>query len=389
VPFTEGMSYVAFSHVWAHGAGSDAEDGLPSCRIQRLLTMVQLTVDHLGSNSQSLLFWIDSLCIPLDEKHKRKSIGMMASIYSNASAVIVLDSMLQKTSCHHMPIESLTLYLLMSDWNRRLWTLQEALLATMICVVLQDQVVDFGQLFAIASLGVPTPVTFDCMTEIARMLTGSKNIASLARMIRHRATSNMSDEPLIISTLLGLDRVSIAQLDGEDRMCQVWLSLGTVSRSVLFTTEPKILRPGLGWAPSTFVFPEGGSGILPYDPLDAEILPIGLRANFLVLDFPARQSLKYSTAVFYVFETPNYRFLLHRRAVSHDIECDSLALKWDPKELEYTPAVALVREDDEGGEIPRYRYVNRLAASLIFFINPYRGPVIPAPKPCEKMVLIS
>ncbi|MCJ1249173.1 hypothetical protein MMC30_006396 [Trapelia coarctata] len=389
VPFTEGMSYVAFSHVWAHGVGSDAEDGLPSCRIQRLLTMVQLTVDQLESNSQSLLFWIDSLCIPRDEKHKRKSIGMMASIYSNASAVIVLDSMLQKISYLHQPVESLTLYLLMSDWNRRLWTLQEALIATKVCVVFQDQVVDFGQLFAAAYVAVPTPVTFDCMTDIARMLTGSKKIASLARMIRHRATSNMSDEPLIMSTLLGLDTASIAQLDGEDRMCQVWLSLGTVSRSVLFTAEPKILRPGFRWAPSTFVFPEGGSGIPPYDPLDADILPGGLRAKFLVLDFPARQSLEYSTAVFYVFETPNYRFLLHRRTVSYDIVCDSIALKWDPKELEYTPAVALVREDDEGGEVPRYRYISRLAASLTFYISPYRGPITPAPKPCEKVVIIS
>lgn len=389
VPFTEGLSYTAFSHVWAHGVGSDAEDGLPRCRIGLLLARVQWTVDHLKSNDRSLLFWIDSLCVPRDEKYKRKSIGMMVSIYRNASAVIILDSMLQKISYHNTPVESLTLYLLISDWNRRLWTLQEALIATKICVVFQEQVVDLSQLFGTASAAVPTPVTFDCMSELARMLTGGKKVASIARMIRHRATSNMSDEPLIISTILGLDTASIALLNGEDRMCQVWLSLRTISRSVLFTTEPKITRPGFGWAPSTFVFPEGGSGIPPYDPPDAEILPNGLRANFVVLDFPARQSLKYSTTVFYAFETPNYRFVLHRRAISHDIGCDAIALKSDPQELEYTPAVALVREEGESDDIPHYKYVGRLAASLTFMTNPYRGPVFPAPEPCEKMILIS
>jgi len=389
VPFTEGMSYLAFSHVWAHGLGSDAEDGLPRCRIQSLLTMAQWTMEYLKSNNRFLLFWIDSLCIPRDEQHKTKSIGMMASIYKNASAVIVLDSMLQTIPYHDILIESLTLYLLMSDWNRRLWTLQEALLATNVCVVFQGRVVDLGAIFGMANAAVPTPVTFDCMTEVARMLTGSKKIASLARMIRHRATSNKSDEPLILSTLLGLDTASIALLNGEDRMCQVWLSLGAVSRSVLFTTAPKLLRPGFGWAPSTFIFPEGGTGIPPYDPLDAEILPSGLCASFLVLDFPARQSLNYSTTAFYVVETPNYRFLLHRRAISHDIICDAIALKSDPKELEYTPAVALLREDVDGGELPRYKHIGRLAASLPFFTDTYRGAVVPAPKPCEMVVLIS
>ena len=53
------------------------------------------------------------------------------------------------------------------------------------------------------------------------MLTGSKKFTSLARMIRHRATSNMSDEPLLTALQLGLDTASIAQLDGEDRLCQV------------------------------------------------------------------------------------------------------------------------------------------------------------------------
>lgn len=123
------------------------------------------------------------------------------------------------------------------------------------------------------------------------MLRGSRKIASLTRMIRHRATSNMSDEPMILPTLLGLDTTSFALLDGADRTCQGWLSLGAVSRSVLFTTEHKLLRPGFGMG-SEYVYiprreaPESRRMI----PIDAEILPSGLRASPLVLDFPARQS---------------------------------------------------------------------------------------------------
>ena len=40
VSFTEGMPYVAFSHVRAHGVGGDAEDGLPTCLIAFLLGIV-------------------------------------------------------------------------------------------------------------------------------------------------------------------------------------------------------------------------------------------------------------------------------------------------------------------------------------------------------------
>jgi hypothetical protein len=91
-------------------------------------------------------------------------------------------------------------------------------------------------------------------------------------MIRYRATSNMSD--------------------GEDRTCQAWLSLGAVARNVLFTTEPRLLRPGFAMG-SEYVYiprreaPESHRIMT----IDAEILPSGLRASPLVLDFPARQPL--------------------------------------------------------------------------------------------------
>lgn len=111
-------------------------------------------------------------------------------------------------------------------------------------------------------------------------------------MIRHRATINMSDGPLMLSTLLGLDRTSFAPLNGEDRTRQAWLSLGAVSHSVLFTIEPKLLRPGFAMG-SEYVYiprreaPESHCIMT----IDAKILPSGLRASPLVLDFPARQPL--------------------------------------------------------------------------------------------------
>ena len=64
---------------------------------------------------------------------------MMALIYRKVSTVIVINAMLQEISYQYMPVESITLYLLFSDWNRRLWTLTKALLATKISVMFQEK----------------------------------------------------------------------------------------------------------------------------------------------------------------------------------------------------------------------------------------------------------
>lgn len=115
-------SYVAFSHVWADGLGSVAEKGLPQCQVRRLVALAaELVPDGY--------FWIDSLCVPEDRAPRKKAIQMMGFTYKKAAQVLVLDASIQKCLSEESQEQKL-LYVLASGWMRRLWTLQEGILAT-------------------------------------------------------------------------------------------------------------------------------------------------------------------------------------------------------------------------------------------------------------------
>ncbi|KAI0670215.1 hypothetical protein C8Q78DRAFT_991853 [Trametes maxima] len=83
--------YVAISHVWADGMGSTAEEGLPLCIVERISGLATSLLP------ESKAFWMDSLCIPAE----------------GGSA----------------PREQNLLQITFSGWNKRVWTLQEGLLA--------------------------------------------------------------------------------------------------------------------------------------------------------------------------------------------------------------------------------------------------------------------
>lgn len=62
----------------------------------------------------------------------------MDQIYRNATVVTAIDAMLQALPLQDMSYESLALNILLSDWNRRLWTFQEAKLAKVLTIALND-----------------------------------------------------------------------------------------------------------------------------------------------------------------------------------------------------------------------------------------------------------
>ncbi len=76
-------------------------------------------------------FWIDTLCIPVNKElkaYRSDAIAMMAKIYGSAERVLVLDAFVQEVSRTAPEIDRVT-HLYLSSWHRRLWTLQEGLLA--------------------------------------------------------------------------------------------------------------------------------------------------------------------------------------------------------------------------------------------------------------------
>src|SRR5256885_2293629 len=128
-------SYVAFSHVWSHGLGNQCENSLPTCQLERLQAMAsrvcqtkhradlyqdelyeadrfQLVrmdsaqqldstapaASHVDPQSE-VAFWIDTLCIPIQELHKssrKVAITRIDNTFQSAYRVLVLDKELQE-----------------------------------------------------------------------------------------------------------------------------------------------------------------------------------------------------------------------------------------------------------------------------------------------------
>ena len=151
--------YTAISHVWSGGLGNVQANALPICQLEYLNTCVSslpkdgdsglnykkntsnggldgkvwispLGLDNLVSpnNCKPRLFWIDTLCIPVEpdsSKLRLQAINKMDAIYAHAREVIVLDSEVQRISISGTHPCELLAYLAYSSWMGRSWTLQE------------------------------------------------------------------------------------------------------------------------------------------------------------------------------------------------------------------------------------------------------------------------
>jgi hypothetical protein len=126
-PYFPSLEYVTFSHVWIHGLTSDSDTGLPLCQLEKLRRILQRT--NLKFGLRKTYFWLDSLCIPLDHVLKMKSISIMGQMYTHVAVVVALDAFLETINYENAPRETCALFIITSEWNKRLWTFQEANLA--------------------------------------------------------------------------------------------------------------------------------------------------------------------------------------------------------------------------------------------------------------------
>ena len=119
------VRYVAISHVWRGGLGNPHQNSLPRCQLAR----IQALVNGLYSEDlHPVPFWIDTLCVPLEQSLRNLAIKQTKSVYQEADKVLVLDSALRLVSLPSSPVESL-LRIACSSWMQRLWTFQEGILA--------------------------------------------------------------------------------------------------------------------------------------------------------------------------------------------------------------------------------------------------------------------
>jgi len=133
--------FVAFSHIRNRGLGNTTGHGLPHCQ---LALLQEIANDAVPSTSQSVPFYIDTICVPLGVQEKKNALNLLPKVFREASAVVVLDPVLM-TATVGSDVDCL-IRMRYSDWKTRLWTLQEGSLAKKLLFRFANRIVDIDEL---------------------------------------------------------------------------------------------------------------------------------------------------------------------------------------------------------------------------------------------------
>ncbi|KAI0675471.1 hypothetical protein C8Q78DRAFT_964422 [Trametes maxima] len=272
-------SYVMISHVWADGMGSVTEKGLPTCLIRRISSLAKTLLPELGA------FWIDALCIPAAHGPRKHAVKLMVYSYQDAAKVLVMDNSIRTWCSEGATWETNLLYIATSGWMRRVWTLQEGLLANELWFEFAEGPVHVEErilqelrsaLLLKPSLAVPSSQVqssqapwWTFVREITPMLylricrRGAAPghyrfpLDDVIKLLQLRTMTSPDDEILAISSLLP-SRINVDELlsiTGEDvaqqRMKAFLLQLGQVPRALLRQSSPRLTLSGFTWAPRT------------------------------------------------------------------------------------------------------------------------------------------
>ena len=112
------------------GLGNPEANSLQSCQLPRLARLIEGLHSSLGGDSTPstrppVRLWIDTLCCPISLKEKTIALQRIATVYREASHVLVLDKSIESfPSKGRHPAEACLRMLASSTWMGRLWTLQ-------------------------------------------------------------------------------------------------------------------------------------------------------------------------------------------------------------------------------------------------------------------------
>ncbi|KAH9206458.1 hypothetical protein DL95DRAFT_469591 [Leptodontidium sp. 2 PMI_412] len=285
----EVRQYIAFSHVWSDGLGNPHSNRLRVCKLDQLQTLASgieharathrigsgaLKVSYVSLSKPLIPFWIDTICCPTHPPEAQTlGIKMLQQTYKEASSVIVLDSYLQRAVFWKTSKQEILLRVECSRWMHRLWTLQEGSLANELFLQFSDgpvdyfavynrfkEVVDAGDTVA-RNLHINFTLTSSVFNRNLFRPEVSSKIASQAiyRAMQYRSTTVKSDEAICIANTLSLDIEQVLQAgkDSQLAMSVIWKLLPYVDSCIIFSTTPKLKISGFGWAPETFLDPDG------------------------------------------------------------------------------------------------------------------------------------
>lgn len=280
--------------------GNETQNALPRCQLTRLQSIVDqlYTEEHIngrggsrtmsrnasadGVNTKGLSadsqvgFWMDTLCVPLPTDYRKAAIGHMADIYRSADRVVVLDSFIQGLPRSADVMEKYA-RIWLSNWHRRLWTLQEGLLGkTSVLFQFKDgaltirdmdgEVAKYSEISVqnlYSSVRMNCAMTLDPFYDWFQVLgskVSSSGFFTWAYGIRGRSTSKVEDEPICFSTLVGLDPRPVLKCvaaSGESlaqkRMECFYEQVKHFDARIVFNEFPRLQKHGYRWAPRSFI----------------------------------------------------------------------------------------------------------------------------------------
>lgn len=199
-------------------------------------------------------FWLDPLCVPLASVWKRPAVEKMDKVYAKASKVIVIDRDLMRCRGNNI-LRRMTM--IVSDWNTRLWTLQEAVLpGDRLFVAFNDGVKNVNTIIkdwwdedglSTQSLIIGSSETINLQSS---MCTGGAELIRLVENFHNRTVTNPDDEAICLAILLGLD---ICRLPIPASVSDAIELLQTVEQDILFAPGARATRIGHRWCPASFV----------------------------------------------------------------------------------------------------------------------------------------
>ena len=232
---------MALSYVWADGLGSTSENRLSMCQLQQLSALV-------STLRPDAAFWIDSICVPKAGHARKKAISMIARTYQDAEAYLVLDSSLQLMKSTGS-LGAKLLAVLTSGWMRRLWILQEGMLAKQLYIQFADANKALGDLIPQTSDMLLQRYQADLAAELFRLMKrsgyGTYTIGNASRSLRWRDTTRATDEALAVASLLGIQIFPFCDLPGEERMVLLFKEPHTFPKNILSFLDPNWTFCGL------------------------------------------------------------------------------------------------------------------------------------------------
>ena len=182
----------------------------------------------------------------------------MRDVYTLADRVLVLDSWILKGSTED-PVSERSTRLMMSNWQRRLWTLSEAVLARSLYIQFGNASEHTKRLFDecrdhfkySAEFYDSTPA-YELIKTLSVLWFGS-NVPLFMRFdtfiyyIGQRTTSWLSD----VTTCFLMLNIPLEDL--QARMAKFLRMVGTFRQQIIFDNGPRCQAEGFGWAPATFL----------------------------------------------------------------------------------------------------------------------------------------